>query len=620
MLAVTIFNKRQHLQRFFAGESLCAGTECPSSGDSKADFLTIDDPLVSSSQFSLQWKSDGTNDVVELTNHGRSLALDSGPRIHRGRTTTLPLPLSFGVGDTQVQIFDTEAEHPLDFALTTLQQCQFGSESDDSESATRVSPGPDTLAAWLESLSDLQRSAAGSKELFKVAARAIFNPGGLDGGIVLIRSGSGWEVAASYIPHAVNGVGFREDLIEMAVESRETLFHDAKLVDADPTIQDFHTAIICPVLGSGDDVVGVVYGFRSLHGRNNRRGIRILEAQFAQVVADSLSAGMIRLESEAEATRSKVLLEQVFSPKIAQRLQTCSEVLESKECEVSVLFADLRRFSTISEKIGNRDTYELLADVMDSFSKIIRDLDGVIIDFYGDGVSAFWNAPIEQPEHATFACMAGLEMLERLVDLNKIWAQRLGEELRVGIGVHTGLARVGNSGSRTRIKYGPRGNTVNLASRLETVTKQIGVPMLISGETAKRVEGTFSLRKVIRKPLKGIKTPTNIFELRPLDNPVPSNNAQHYSRALNLVESGQFSEAVVELNSLLSQYPNDSVVEFLLGEVQRFKGSDQKTDLDRTQVSENREVNDDDSDLQKSRDEENASEDTPDRHMLFGKK
>lgn len=566
MLSISVYNHSQHKQDVFKeGEVWLGSSSDEGSENPTTQAMVVEDHLVSPNQLRFKWIAGGT--TVDLANYGRSIALESGPRIHRGRAVTLELPFTFSVGDTQVQVFDTETSHALDFSLTHLSE--MGEPTQAGSATDRISPGAQTLAAWLETLGELQRNVAGSQELLDVAARAVFNPGGLDGGMVLMRDKGSWEITATHISRSTTGVGYRQDLVDKAVEQKKTIYHDAEQVDANPAIDDFHTAVVCPIFGADDEVVGVIYGFRSLNVRNNRRGIRLLEAQFVRVVADSLSAGMIRLESEAEAARSNVLLEQVFSPKITKQLQANPTFLESKECEVSVLFADLRKFSTISERIGNRETYELLADVMDRFSKIIRDLDGVIIDFYGDGVSAFWNAPIEQKEHAMFACCAGMEILKSMREVNEIWSDRLGEELRVGIGVHTGLAQVGNSGSRTRIKYGPRGNTVNLASRLETHTKRVGVPMLISGESAAKVEGSFDLQRIIKTTLPGMRTPGDVFQIVPKAEKTYLNE---YDAALACYESGDLEKTLNELSELESKWTSDPVVKFLKAETLQMLG------------------------------------------------
>lgn len=567
MLAVAILNPSQHEQKTFRSGSLRLGSdlELPGAlGGEAVNHWVVEDPQIAAQQMDISWSDLAVDSSIRLANRGRSLALSSGPRIHRGRSVELQLPASFRVGDTQVQLFDTDAKHALDFGLTGL---SLDSALSQSDPAIRISPGPETLAAWLDSMSDLQRAASGSHELFKLAAKAVFNPGGLDGAMVLLPTSEGWQIAASHIPYPDHGIGFREDLVTRAATSLETIYHDATITDRETGISDLHSAVVCPVIGEANEVVAAVYGFRSLHRRNSRRGIRPLEAQFVQVVADALSAGMIRLESEAKAARSKVLLEQAFSPNIARQLQTNPRFLDAHTREVSVLFADLRGFSSISERIGTRDTYQLLADVMDCFSDVIADLDGVIIDFYGDGLSAFWNAPLDQPEHALLACHAGMEMIRCLPQLNRLWAERVGEELRIGIGIHTGVARVGNSGSRRRLKYGPRGATVNLASRLENVTKQIGIPLLVSRETACLVESSYHAQRIIRTTLDGISEPTDIFRIIPGQRPECEQVLQSYESALHHFEAGNLERALSLLEHQAQASPDDPATKYLLGVV-----------------------------------------------------
>ncbi len=569
MIAVALFNARQHRQLLLESGILHVGSirdESWEVSETSQAFLVVEDPLVPPKQFSLRRDDSSDKAQVELTVYGTSIALSSGRRIHPGQTICLVLPVSFCVGDTQFQVLDSNAKHGLDFGLVSMQSGDGFSRC--HQSIQRDSPGPATLAAWFDTLGTLQRFTAGSDELFHLAARAVFNPGGLDGSMILVPFQNGWNVTSSHIPYPDHGIAFREDLVARASSSRSIVYHDADLTDDEVKSEDLHTAVVCPVLDETGAVIAIVYGFRSLHRSNHRRGIRFLEAQFVQVVADTLSAAMIRLKSEAQAARSKVLLEQAFAPGVARQLQFNQQILEARDRVVTVLFADLRGFSAIAEQVGTQGTYELLSDVMDRFSSIIIDLDGVIIDYYGDGVSAFWNAPLDQPEHAVLACQAGLEMLDCLSPLNQSWAARIGCELKVGIGIHTGVARVGNSGSRIRLKYGPRGSTVNLASRLESLTKKTGVPILVSEETANRTAGAFATRRVFRCRLRGSNLRTDVFAIyrKSGETECKSFHAA-YDQFLELFESGKLAEALSLLTDLRMDRPDDPLINFLLDEV-----------------------------------------------------
>ena len=475
----------------------------------------------------------------------------------------------------------------MDSSLKSLKQ-QLACSKDKSDS-----PGPNTLQAWFKALQLLQQATAGSDELFECAAKAVCEPGGLDGALILKLGVSkasleskDFGIIARHIPLAGNEIDVREDLVHQAIDSRQTIFHDADSAEkptALPTTDShLHACVICPIQDKDQNVVAIIYGFRILHRHNNRRGIRMLEAQFVQVVADSIAAGLVRLESEAASARSQVLLEQAFTPTIARKLRSDSNALQGTTREVSVLFADLRGFSAISERIGAQPSFEMLSDVMDKFSDAINDHDGVIIDFYGDGISAFWNAPLDQPEHATLACITAFEMLGCMQEINEIWQPKIGHELKIGIGIHTGVARVGNSGSRTRLKYGPRGGTVNIASRLEAMTKQLGSPIVVSGTTAAQVADFFDSTRVVRSVLRGMTVPIDLclpYAKSKMIKHEPMEIA--YAQALTLFEAGELPGSLSILRRLRAESPQNRVVEFLLKVVSKqFIQSQESNEID----------------------------------------
>ena len=462
----------------------------------------------------------------------------------------------------------------LDATLTALPQ-QAANRS-DCLLPEGPAPGAFTLTLWLKALSDLQRSVAGSDDFFQRAAKAIHDAGGLEGGLILLPCESGWTVAASHLPCHTSPIGHRIDLVERAVSVKATIFHDTRKVTSSLRSDQLHCTVVSPVFDNDGKAIAAVYGFRSPSNHNSRRGIRRLEAQFVEVVSDSISAAMTRMEAEAIVARSRALLDQTFSPTVARKLENDPRFLDGKTTEVTVLFADLRSFSSISENVGPKVTYELLTDVMDCFSKIVADHDGVVIDFFGDGLAAFWNAPIEQLEHPMFACLCATEMLESLIDLNQRWEDRLGRKLKAGIGIHTGMARVGNSGSRTRLKYGPQGNTVNVASRIENATQEIGCPLIVSATTADRISAAIDTRRIFRSQLKGIQQPVDLFEIIPKSTvPLTPEHYEKYDKALIAYEANDFQKTIVILTELQSnQTQRDPVADFLLGQAKAMSQTD----------------------------------------------
>lgn len=454
----------------------------------------------------------------------------------------------------------------LDATLTSLPQ-QPGSGV-DTNSLEGPAPGARTLSLWLRALGDLQRSVAGSQSFFELAARAVHNPGGLEAGFILLPSNTGWDVVASHFTDSDSTIDYRADLVDLAVKSGTTIFHNTQ--NFDPQLRDcqLHSAVVSPIFDHAGKPVAAIYGVRNPGTQNNRHGIRRLEAQFVQVVADSIAAAMTRMEAEASAARSRALLDQTFSPTVARKLQEDPGFLEGKTTEVTVMFVDLQGFSSISEKIGPKMTYELLTDVMDRFSAIISHHDGVVIDFFGDGLAAFWNAPIAQPEHPMFAYLCAIEMLESLNGLNQQWEVRLNRKLEIRIGIHTGMAQVGNSGSRMRLKYGPQGNTVNVASRIEGMTREIGCRLIVSAATAQRISLVAPVRKICHSELKGIKQPVELYEA--LDTEYQTFSPQYlaaYERAQTAFDTDNFQQAIGLLNELKSNRPEpDPVVDYLLAQ------------------------------------------------------
>lgn len=503
---------------------------------------------------------------VEILNFERSIVLNNGPRIHRGSTAKASLPAFFSIGDTQLHICSLESTFDLDNALCRF--CCRGRQTGQSTGLKRieeVTPSPNTLAAWLETLGDLQKSAAGNRAFFKEAARMIYNPGGMDGCMILQPGEQGqWNIMASHIPYPHCNLTFRPDLVDDAVARHQIIYHDASQIPSEQPFSDTHTAVVCPVLDEADKVLAVVYGFRTRHSTNNRIGARALEVQFVQLIAGSIGAAMTRLEKEAEASRTRVLLEQAFSPKVARQLEIAPQILDGVTRDVTVLFADLRDFTAISQAAGPKMTYQMLTDVMDRFSEIIAEHDGVVIDFYGDGISAFWNAPIDQPQHTLLAVKAAHEILAALPDLNSVWGHRLSHRLRAGIGIHCGAAQVGNSGSSTRLKYGPQGTTVNIASRLESATKGIGLPLIVSEDVAEKVAEHFYGRRICQTSLSGLSTPLHLFELigKPLSKSAVDQLSK-YDEGLALYENRKYSEAISLLCELNLDQP-DPAAEYLL--------------------------------------------------------
>lgn len=204
---------------------------------------------------------------------------------------------------------------------------------------------------------------------------------------------------------------------------------------------------------------------------------------------------------------------QYLSPDLVERLVRHPERLKlgGERRTISILFCDVRGFTSISERMKD-DPERLTALVnrlLDPLSEAIMSTGGTIDKYMGDCVMAFWNAPLDDPDHAAHAVEAAIRMIAALDRLNielAREAEALGElpmELRIGIGINTGVCVVGNMGSSTRFDYSALGDAVNVASRLEGRTKDYGVPLLLGEETARLVQAQYPLRVVDRTTVKG---------------------------------------------------------------------------------------------------------------------
>jgi adenylate cyclase len=181
---------------------------------------------------------------------------------------------------------------------------------------------------------------------------------------------------------------------------------------------------------------------------------------------------------------------------------------------VTIMFCDIRGFTTMSEGLTSAELGQLINEFLTPMTDIIMAHRGTIDKYIGDCIMAFWNAPLDDADHANNAVAAAQEMRERLVGLNEAWVAEGRPELHIGIGVNTGECSVGNFGSHQRFNYSLLGDPVNLSSRLEGLTKQYGVDLIIGEDTATLLDdpGLIELDLVA---VKGKTRAVRIFTLPP---------------------------------------------------------------------------------------------------------
>jgi adenylate cyclase len=182
---------------------------------------------------------------------------------------------------------------------------------------------------------------------------------------------------------------------------------------------------------------------------------------------------------------------------------------------------------------------------------------GVLVDYIGDEVIAMWGAPKEEPAHARLACRAALDMLAKVPEINARWQGLFGEPMGLGIGINTGVAQVGNTGSAYKFKYGALGNTVNLASRVQGATKYLKTGLLVTGSTRARLDSNFATRLLCRVAVVNIAEPVDLYELTQADRPGWDKLRHGYEEALALFDRRDFRATAQRLGNLLAEFPDD---------------------------------------------------------------
>jgi adenylate cyclase len=229
------------------------------------------------------------------------------------------------------------------------------------------------------------------------------------------------------------------------------------------------------------------------------------------------------VREQAQRRRIRSAFGQYLSPALVEQLAQSPEklVLGGEEREMTIMFSDVRGFTTIAESY-KRDPQGLTA-LMNRFltplTNAILDRKGTIDKYMGDAIMAFWNAPLDDTSHQINACEAALDMLERIEALNKqreIEAQNGGHvyiPINVGVGLNTGTCVVGNMGSNLRFDYSVLGDSVNLASRLEGQSKEYGFPIIIGSNTALAVKDRFAILELDFIMVKGKQEPEVIYAI-----------------------------------------------------------------------------------------------------------
>ena len=280
------------------------------------------------------------------------------------------------------------------------------------------------------------------------------------------------------------------------------------------------------------------------------------------------------LTEEKEKRKVTATFGQYVSPeRIKQILKNPEGVkLGGEEAELTILFSDIRGFTSISEGLTPAELVELLNEYLGAMADVIKQNEGTLDKYIGDAVMAFWGRPLPQTDHAARACRTALEMSGRLRELNANWASQGKAPLKIGIGVNTGPMIVGDMGSSMRRNYTAMGDHVNLGSRVEGLTKEYGVQIIVTEFTHKHIASQFITRELDLIRVKGKRKPVAIYELM-----APISEHARYDDLLRdfeegIVEykAGNWDDACRVFEQLAEKYPSDGPTQLFLERCRAF--------------------------------------------------
>lgn len=262
--------------------------------------------------------------------------------------------------------------------------------------------------------------------------------------------------------------------------------------------------------------------------------------------------------------------------------------LRGESRELSVLFADIRNFTMISENMQANELVDMLNTFFTPMTEIIFKHRGTIDKYVGDLIMAFWGAPLKDKYHAQHAITSALDMQKKVNHMRDMIKQRNWAEINIGIGINSGVMNVGDMGSRYRRNYTVLGDAVNLASRVESLTKFYGVNIIVT-EFTQANQNKFIFRKLDKVRVKGKKHGLGIYEVICMQSEANQELIQElkmYHTALDLYFLQQWDEANLLMTQLHQQFPHTKIYQIYIDRINEFKNKTLPADWDGVYVHE----------------------------------
>jgi len=316
------------------------------------------------------------------------------------------------------------------------------------------------------------------------------------------------------------------------------------------------------ILGVGLITLAVYYLFQ--HDRIWFPWLTIVVVQIPIALLWSVVFNSVRLHVQNKLYEASLAL--YLSPKLVKKFASNRELLKpgAKKEMLTILFTDIAGFTSISEGMDSDDlAHHMNLYFETAVAQCIHHTDGTIVKYIGDAIFSFWNAPDLQADHQLRACEAALQF-------RNLPPQYMnGQLLITRIGLHTGVANVGNFGSTARVDYTALGENINLASRMEGLNKYLGTTVLLTGETQAGVAGKFTMRFLGNFQLKGFEKSVGVFELMgALDKAAGFQPVlEAFASSRKLFQQGKFAEAETAFCKVLEIVPDDGPSKFYLKQI-----------------------------------------------------
>jgi adenylate cyclase len=327
----------------------------------------------------------------------------------------------------------------------------------------------------------------------------------------------GVEIHAQVLESALTGEVISRPIFGIAIEFGTALLFGLLVIAFAPTFGPVTLVALGAAFASG--VIGTSVYFYSLHRL-------LIDSTYPLLSTTSIYLTLIFssfVREQQQRKQIRTAFSQYMSPALVAQLAQSPEklVLGGEERELTIMFSDVRGFTTISEtfKHDPQGLTALMNRFLTPLTNAILARKGYIDKYMGDAIMAFWNAPLDDSGHEINACEAAIDMLERIDELNQVREQEAQDDgstyfpINVGVGLNTGFCTVGNMGSDIKFNYSVLGDAVNLASRLEGQTKEYGFPIIVGSKTALAVKEKFAILELDFIMVKGKTEPEVIYAI-----------------------------------------------------------------------------------------------------------